>query len=83
MARITISIDPLHADGTVCTHKVKPSGKPADPHSGCTGRSKYQVTCSEHGPVGDPHPLRVIAEPHQTKHRDSHKKTPTPAAVTG
>ncbi|MFB7852375.1 hypothetical protein ACFC34_35910 [Streptomyces sp. NPDC056053] len=31
------------------------------------------------GPVGDPHALRVLAEPAQTAHRDSHKATPVPA----
>ncbi|MFL4953287.1 hypothetical protein ACJ6WE_39850 [Streptomyces sp. MMS24-I31] len=81
MARIKIAIDPLHADGTVCTHAIKPSGKPRDPDSGCTGRRSYQVMCSEHGKVGEPHGLRVLAEPAQSAHRDEHRKalaaTPT------
>ncbi|GAB2606905.1 hypothetical protein GCM10027168_44700 [Streptomyces capparidis] len=72
MARIRIWIDPLHADGTVCTHQVKPSGAPRDPASGCTGRRAYQVQCSEHGPVGGPHGLRVLAEPAQAEHRREH-----------
>lgn len=80
MARIKIAIDPLHADGTVCTHAIKPSGKPRDPESGCTGRKSYQVVCSEHGNVGDPHGLRVLAEPAQTAHRDEHKKAPAATA---
>ncbi|WP_410540514.1 hypothetical protein [Streptomyces sp. KL2] len=76
MARIAMKINPLHADGSVCTHAVAPSGKPRDPHSGCTGRHRYQVNCSACGPVGDPHDLRVLAEPAQTAHRDHHKKAP-------
>ncbi|MEU6444800.1 hypothetical protein [Streptomyces sp. NPDC047046] len=81
MARIRISINPLHADGTVCTHKIKPSGKPRDPDSGCTGRKNYQVVCSEHGDVGEPHILRVLAEPAQIAHRDEHKKAPAAATA--
>jgi len=38
-------IEPLHADGTVCTHPTAPSGKPRDPDSGCTGRANYRATC--------------------------------------
>ncbi|MFE7077262.1 hypothetical protein ACFU96_44975 [Streptomyces sp. NPDC057620] len=75
MARIKVSIDPLHPDCTVCTHAIKPSGKPRDPDSGCTGRRAYQVVCSEHGNVGKPHGLRVLAEPAQTAHRAEHRKT--------
>ena len=81
MARIRIWIDPQHADGTVCEHKIRPSGKPRDPESGCTGRARYQVMCSEHGAVGKPHGLRVLAEPAQSDHRDSHLIVPArPAA---
>jgi hypothetical protein len=78
MARITISIEPLHVDGTVCTHKVKPSGKPADLSSGCPGRRAYVVYCSTHGRVGDPHGLRVIAEDYQRAHRSEHLTTKAP-----
>ncbi|MBX9398369.1 hypothetical protein K4749_33480 [Streptomyces sp. TRM72054] len=46
MARIRIWIVPQHADGTACEHAIKPSGKPRDPESGCTGRANYQVMCS-------------------------------------
>jgi hypothetical protein len=80
MARIRIWIDPQHANGIVCEHSTKPSGKPRAPASGCTGRARYQVTCSEHGPVGEPHDLRVLAETAQTAHRDSHKATLVPTA---
>ncbi|MEE1943280.1 hypothetical protein V1L54_28400 [Streptomyces sp. TRM 70361] len=75
MARIAVKIVPEHADGTPCTHAVAPSGKPRDPHSGCTGRRRYQVVCSACGPVGA-HGLRVLAEPAQSAHRDHHKKAP-------
>ncbi|WP_267892005.1 hypothetical protein [Streptomyces pactum] len=39
MARITVRVEPRHADNGPCTHEVKPSGKPRDPHSGCPGRA--------------------------------------------
>ncbi|MFI1169324.1 hypothetical protein ACH4UM_38635 [Streptomyces sp. NPDC020801] len=81
MARIRIWIDPQHRDGTVCEHKIKTSGKPRDPESGCTGRAHYQVMCSEHGKVGEPHGLRVLAEPAQSAHRDSHKAVPASNAA--
>ncbi|GAB2606926.1 hypothetical protein GCM10027168_44730 [Streptomyces capparidis] len=51
MARIRTWIDPCHADGTACTHKIGPSGAPRDPASGCTGRRAYQVQCSQHRPL--------------------------------
>ncbi|MEW2577772.1 hypothetical protein [Streptomyces syringium] len=38
MARITVNVEPLHADGTACDHAVSPSGKPRDPDFGCAGR---------------------------------------------
>ncbi|MFJ3861796.1 hypothetical protein ACIPRL_36960 [Streptomyces sp. NPDC090085] len=79
MARISVKITPLHPDGTECTHPVSPSGKPRDPDSGCTGRRNYAVVCSDCGPVGEPHGLRVLAEPAQSAHRDSHKAAFTPA----
>ncbi|MGK5628571.1 hypothetical protein [Streptomyces sp. URMC 123] len=77
--RIKIWIDPQHADGTVCEHKTKPSGKPRDPESGCTGRARYQVMCTEHGAVGEPRGLRVLAEPVRRAHRDGHATTPARA----
>ncbi|MCZ1012683.1 hypothetical protein [Streptomyces lydicus] len=78
MARISVKISPLHPDGTECTHAVRPSGKPRDADSGCAGRHNYAVVCSACGPVGEPHGLRVLAEPAQSAHRDSHKATPAP-----
>ncbi|MFJ7069783.1 hypothetical protein [Streptomyces sp. NPDC101115] len=76
MARISVKITPFHPDGTECTHAIRPSGKPRDPDSGCTGRRDYAVVCSACGPIGEPHGLRVLAEPAQIAHRDSHKVTP-------
>jgi hypothetical protein len=78
MARITITIRPLHPDSSVCDHKVKPSGKPADLSSDCPGRRAYEVHCSIHGRVGDPHGLRVIAEDYQRAHRSEHLTTKAP-----
>ncbi|MFG2668816.1 hypothetical protein ACGFY6_31840 [Streptomyces sp. NPDC048387] len=80
MARISVKVVPLHPDGTECTHAVSPSGKPRDPEAGCAGRRNYAVVCSACGPVGEPHGLRVLAEPEQSKHRDSHKAALTPAS---
>ncbi|MET9483624.1 hypothetical protein [Streptomyces sp. NPDC006638] len=79
MARISVKIAPLHPDGTECNHAVRPSGKPRDADSGCTGRRRYAVVCSTCGQVGEPHSLRVLAEPAQSEHRNSHKAMPTPA----
>lgn len=76
MARISVKIAPLHPDGSECTHAIRPSGKPRDEHSGCTGRRNYAVICSACGPVGKAHGLRVLAEPAQTAHRASHKPAP-------
>ncbi|MGI5532535.1 hypothetical protein ACQEVX_35740 [Streptomyces syringium] len=73
MARITVKVEPLHADGTACDHAVSPSGKPRDPDSGCTGRCSYRVWCSSCGQVGEPHGLRVLAEPEQSRHRAQHQ----------
>ncbi|MFE2512663.1 hypothetical protein ACFXC9_30210 [Streptomyces naganishii] len=73
MASITIRVEPRHADNTTCDHKVKPSGKPRDPASGCTGRTAYAVVCSEHGDVGTPHHVKQLAEPAATEHRQEHR----------
>ncbi|MEW1817765.1 hypothetical protein [Streptomyces diastaticus] len=80
MVRISVKVIPLHSDRIECTHAVSPSGKPHDPDAGCAGRRNYAVVCSACGPVGEPHGLRVLAEPEQSKHRDSHKAAPTPAS---
>ncbi|MGW7347982.1 hypothetical protein [Streptomyces sp. NPDC054854] len=79
MARISVRITPLHPDGTECAHAVRPSGKPRDPDAGCASRRNYAVVCSSCGPAGEPHGLRVLAEPEHSKHRDSPKAALTPA----
>ncbi|MBX4175583.1 hypothetical protein [Streptomyces geysiriensis] len=73
MARIRIWIDPQHRDGAVCEHAIAPSRKSRDPIAGCTGRARYQVMCSEHGAVAEPHGLRELAESTQTAHCNDHK----------
>ncbi|CAM5608270.1 hypothetical protein ACIPPN_30965 [Streptomyces diastaticus] len=73
MARITVRVQPSHADNTPCDHPVKPSGKPRDPDSGCTGRARYTVLCTTCGPVGEPHRLRVLADPAAATHRGEHR----------
>ncbi|MFJ3213808.1 hypothetical protein [Streptomyces flaveolus] len=78
MARITVRVEPRHADSSPCTHAVKPSGKPRDPHSGCPGRTAYAVVCSEHGDVGNPHHVKATAEPSAATHRDEHRAALTP-----
>ncbi|WP_217239819.1 hypothetical protein [Streptomyces sp. AC555_RSS877] len=71
--RITVHVEPRHADNSPCWHAVKPSGKPRFPQSGCTGRNGYAVVCSEHGDVGVLHHVRVLAEPAATEHRQEHR----------
>jgi hypothetical protein len=73
MARITVRVEPRHGDNSPCSHAVKPSGKPRDPQSGCAGRTQFAVVCSEHGDVGDPHHVRVLAEPAAVAHRQEHR----------
>ncbi|MPY55553.1 hypothetical protein [Streptomyces acidicola] len=73
MARITVSVEPRHADNSPCDQPVKPSGRPRDPSCGCIGRTAYAVVCSEHGDVGDPHHVKVIAEPAAVAHRQEHR----------
>ncbi|MEV6409585.1 hypothetical protein AB0M58_42905 [Streptomyces bobili] len=73
MARITIRVEPRRGDNSPCSHAVKPSGKPRNPQSGCPGRTQFTVVCSEHGDVGDPHHVRVLAEPAALAHRQEHR----------
>ncbi|MFG3268478.1 hypothetical protein [Streptomyces bobili] len=73
MARVTVRVEPRHADNSPCSHAVKPSGKPRNPQSGCTGRTAYAVVCSEHGDVGAPHRVKVLAEPAAIEHRQEHR----------
>jgi hypothetical protein len=71
MARITIRVQP----GTPTTardHQVKPSGKPRDPQSGCPGRTRFAVVCSERGDVDQPHHVKQLAEPAACAQRTEH-----------
>jgi hypothetical protein len=83
MARVLIEIVAVHADDTLCTHKVKPGGMPSDPASGCTGRMAFRVTCTACPGLDSKHTLRVLAEPAFDEHRRSHLRLrhPAPAAV--
>lgn len=72
MARITIRVEPRHADNTTCDHQVKPSGKPRNPASNCPGRTQFAVVCSEHGDVDQPHHVKQLAEPAARAHRIEH-----------
>ena len=71
--RITIRVEPRHADNSACEHAVKPSGKPRNPESGCPGRTQFAVVCSEHGDVDQPHHVKQLAEPAATEHRQEHR----------
>ncbi|MEU6353180.1 hypothetical protein ABZ896_28290 [Streptomyces sp. NPDC047072] len=71
--RITVQVEPRHADNSACEHSVKPSGKPRDPESGCPGRTQFAVVCSEHGDVDQPHHVKQLAEPAATEHRQEHR----------
>uniref|UniRef100_UPI002F9168F3 hypothetical protein n=1 Tax=Streptomyces sp. NBC_01562 TaxID=2975879 RepID=UPI002F9168F3 len=73
MARITVRVEPRHADNSPCDHVVKPSGQPRDPASGCPGRTQFAVVCSEHGDVDQPHHVKVLAEPAAIEHRQEHR----------
>ncbi|MFZ3562844.1 hypothetical protein ACOKM5_43715 [Streptomyces sp. BH097] len=73
MARITVHIEPRHTDNSPCEHAVKPSGKPRDPASGCTGRTQYAVVCSVHGDVDRPRHIKQNAETAATAHRQEHR----------
>lgn len=73
MACIRIWVEPQHRDGSICSHAITASGKPRDPATGCTGRVRYQVRCSEHGAVDDAQSRRSLAEAAQNAHRDEHR----------
>ncbi|MGY1548322.1 hypothetical protein [Streptomyces sp. MN6] len=42
--RHTLKTAARHADGTPCTHKLSPRGKPIE--DGCTGRHDYRAWCT-------------------------------------
>ncbi|MBT2439791.1 hypothetical protein J7E93_06580 [Streptomyces sp. ISL-36] len=79
MASITATIKPVHADGTVCTHKVTTTGKPKE--AGCTGRDAYVATCSA-CTWTDKSGTRAALEYVRDTHLRSHLTTPAPATVS-
>jgi hypothetical protein len=44
MARITMTYQSIHADGSVCDHKLTTRGSATEP--GCTGRDHWRAACS-------------------------------------
>lgn len=79
MVLVEVTIEPVHADGTCCDHQGQSRGKPSGTATGCTGRTGYQVRCSEHGVVGEPRCLRLLSQPAACKHLDSHRHQPLPS----
>jgi hypothetical protein len=79
MARILATIKPVHADGTVCTHRVTTTGKPKE--AGCTGRSAYRATCSACSWT-ETNSIKAALEYVRDTHLRSHLTKPAPAAVS-
>ncbi|MDH6107910.1 hypothetical protein P3T36_006369 [Kitasatospora sp. MAP12-15] len=72
MARVTMPITSVHADGTPCTHQVNQrTGLPKDPTSDCTGRTGYAATCSACDETITKH-LKLLVTPEVTKHLRQH-----------
>ncbi|WP_345432151.1 hypothetical protein [Actinoallomurus vinaceus] len=67
----------LHPDGTVCTHKVKPSGKPREGED-CPGTAKFRADCDSCSWTEEGY-LKVILERPVSAHRAAHRtgKVPT------
>lgn len=74
MTRNRCPIRPVHADGTECTHKIRPSGKPLDP--GCPGRAGYEATCSCGVKLGHSN-IRAALEERRAAHLNTHKSRRT------
>ncbi|MFD7445832.1 hypothetical protein [Streptomyces sp. NPDC059909] len=79
MARITATISPVHADGTVCTHKVTATGKPKE--ADCTGRAAYRATRSA-CTWTDQSQVTAALEDDRNQHLRSHLTIPAPIAVS-
>ncbi|GDY49085.1 hypothetical protein [Streptomyces antimycoticus] len=54
MSRITVIVEPRHANNSPCKHAVKPSGKPRDPESGCPGRTGSPSCAASTATSADP-----------------------------
>ncbi len=68
----------VHKDGTTCTHKISPSGKPRDGEN-CPGAAGYDATCS----CGHAIPLRgirAIVEQDRRTHINEHERAAAQAA---
>ncbi|MFC8014693.1 hypothetical protein [Streptomyces cinereoruber] len=71
MARICIWVAAQHRDGTLCSHPA--ADAPHAPATGCSGPVRYQVMCTEHGALGRPLSLRMLAEAAQDTHHHEHR----------
>lgn len=56
----------VHADGTTCTHRFGPDGRPR-PGEDCAGAAGYEATCSC-GHTIERQSMRVIVEEKRLKH---------------
>lgn len=65
------TIRPVHADGTECTHKVRPSGKPLD--ADCPGRGGYEAACTC-GATLERQGIRAVPEEARHTHLREHAK---------
>jgi hypothetical protein len=69
----------------VCDHAIKPSGKPRDPESGCTGRAAYRATCKCGWEKTDEvrESIKLARENHRpTAKANKPPRSPRPAAAT-
>ncbi len=71
--RYRCKIRRLHADGTECTHKIKPSGRPLEPE--CPGRAGYEATCSC-GADLEFQRTRAVIEEQRDEHLRRHQTRP-------
>lgn len=69
--RYSCKIRPVHADGTECTHKVRPSGEPLD--ADCPGRGGYEATCTC-GVELERQGIRTVLEENRRMHLRKHAK---------
>ncbi|MEU5108184.1 hypothetical protein AB0H07_39005 [Streptomyces sp. NPDC021354] len=77
MARYTSTIDPVHADGTVCSHRRTSTGKPTQP--GCSGRHEFIATCTGNGCTWKKtDPQKTVLEVLRDQHLRSHVTMPAP-----
>ncbi|MDJ0346386.1 hypothetical protein QMK19_36245 [Streptomyces sp. H10-C2] len=75
--RISATIRPIHADQSVCTHRVTSTGKPKE--ASCTGRAAYTATCSA-GDWTQTGTTKAALEYSRDSHLRSHITQPATAA---